>query len=202
MAKYPTSYQQGTVADVFKNIFTFHVQEGSSVLDPTCGECLSWERVDIFDYDITFSDIKKPYEQDLFDLLEDYPEYKNHFDAIYYDPPYFIDVVKSNDARQDGYAGTEQDLKKYMDAINYPLNSMLKPNGKLILKCSDQYIVKTREFKLWHYDWIDYLKGAMLEPVDFFVYHYNHVSPTAYQVKDRPASVISHTYYIVAQKTN
>jgi hypothetical protein len=36
--------------------------------------------------------------------------------------------------------------------------------------------------------------------VDAFIFTHHHMSPTAFQVKDRPCSVIMHTYFLVFQK--
>ena len=85
-----------------------------------------------------------------------------------------------------------------MDTANVKFPKWLKDNGKLIVKCADQYQTKERKFYPHHYTWIRRLSNFKI--IDFFIFTHHRMSPTAFQVKDRPCSVIMHTYFLVFKK--
>lgn len=202
MARYPLSVLQGSAQSSLAEILALHFPLKSHILDPTYGDGLMWSDGLLWQYEVASSDIKPPYSQDLFKLTDDHPDLIGRFDGILYDPPYMVGVAKSDDERQDaygGYAGTEQDLKRYMGALTDPLPKLLKHNGKLILKCADQYVVSERKFYPRHIAWCNALIAGGFNIIDFYVYRYHHISPTAFQVKERPAAVVVHSYFIVGQ---
>lgn len=214
MAKYPTSCLDGSAAHAFGAVLGMHL-EGRRVLDVTYGDGLSWGEGDMFDntrvysprfgpidVDLTKSDIKPPYAQDLFALVRTRPEWAGVFDLLYYDPPWFIDIEgNSDDPRAEAYGGYGQQtcsLDRYVDAVR-DLAVHLRVGGKIVVKCSDQYHVPSRRLLLHHLQWCASVR-CWYDLVDFYVYRFHRVSPTAYQVKDRPCAVVSHSYFIVGQK--
>lgn len=203
MARYPSSVLDGTAADALSTVLSFHVPAGSSVLDPCCGQSIWWDPRTLSAYKVTRSDILPPYELDLFHALSHHPDWERAYDCVVYDPPYLVDAVAHADPREAAYGGyniTEQDLADYMRAMHYPIRDLLKPGGKIIVKCQDQYMSKERCFKTRHLEWMLRLQLYKFDLIDFYVYRYHRASPTAYQVKDRPCSVICHSYMIVASK--
>ena len=198
--KYPLSCLTGTASEAFGTVLDFHLAGARKVLDPTYGDGLSWKGLSADKYDLTRSDIREG--QDAFTLSADRPDLLGAFDVVFYDPPYFIDVANSKDPRFAAYGGAYGQaaaaLEAYMEFVS-EVPRFLVPNGKLILKCGDQYHVKTRRLLLHHLRWCEAIARSGLTLVDFYVYRYHRVSPTAYQVKARPSAVITHSYFVVGQ---
>lgn len=202
----------------FYEILTFHAPFNPStvIFDPTCGKRYSWKeflkykpsffneetKLLLDDYgQVVFSDIKDFGHNKVLDLFT-FTSTNNPFntlaDLIFYDPPYYYEGKKSNQTEDYGnYTHSFEELIKYMKAIDNNLSPLLKPKGKLILKCADQYQTQERKFIPLHIMWINNTK---LKLIDFYVFGYHSFSPTSFQVKDRPCSVIAHTYFIVFQK--
>jgi len=219
--KYPLSHNAGKgLSEYFYDILTFHVPPGPDVriLDPTCGKRYLWEKFMkrslrtgkqlIEDYgEVVFSDIRE-LNQDVQADFRDLPEvFKARdidpkFDGVVLDLPYLFGYKGSDDEREDDYGGYDQTFKELRDKMyfaNHMFPSLLKPNGKLILKCSDQYQTEERAFYPLHHFWgeIFNLPLGNFRWIDFFIYIHHRMSPTAFQVKDRPCSVIMHTYFMV-----
>lgn len=192
----PLSCLEGTAADAFGKVLAFHL-DGDRVLDVTYGMGLSWRGLQE-PSGLVKSDRVALYGQDLFTACADRLDWREAFDLVYYDPPYFAGVVTSDDPRAEAYGGYDADLRRYM-AATPSLAGFLRPGGKLILKCGDQFDVRDRRLHLYHLDWIAAMAPAF-EVVDFYVYRYHRVSPTAYQVKNRPCAVVMHSYFIVGQR--
>lgn len=208
--KYPLSHNAGKpLRKFFYDILTFHVPPGPDVriLDPTCGKRYLWEHFNqkslrtgkqlIDNYGIViFGDIR-----DFGQLwVRDFRDFKfNHeLDAIVFDPPYLFGYEGSKDPRADDYGDYDQtyaELSNLVLAANELFPEWLKPGGKLIFKCSDQYQTKERKFYPHHIEWAKSFDNFNL--IDFFIYIHHRMSPTAFQVKDRPCSVIMHTYFMV-----
>ena len=214
MAKYPISHSGSKkLGDYFREILTFHIPPSRTkiLLDPTCGKKHLWEdflkndpegRKQVNEYGkVVFSDIRD-YGQEIISDAGSL-NFDFGFDGIIYDPPYFFGYKGSDDPRRLDYGEYTQsfeDLTKFMDIANDRLLSFLKEDGKLIVKCADQYNTKERRFYPHHYTWINRLTNFDL--IDLFIFIHHRISPTAFQVKDRPCSVIMHTYFLVFKKKN
>jgi len=135
MAKYPISVLQGKVSECFNQILQLHVPEDGLILDPTCGQKHLWEGLNIDN--VTFSDIvpyPDTYQINLFNILQEKPDWVGKFNAIIFDPPYMFGVKCSSDPRvkdYGGYAQTYDDLLKYMELTQTILPELLKPKGIL-----------------------------------------------------------------------
>ena len=197
--RYPRSVLTGTAAEAFGTVLRFHL-DGEWVLDPTFGDGISWQGL-VKPSRLVCSDIQEPWRQDVFRLREQHPEYKGAFDLVYFDPPYFACVAASSDERAGAYGGYTQSYADLSALIGFApeLAWCLRPGGKIILKCGDQYHVPTRQLWLHHLEWCRSLERAF-RLVDFYIYPFHHVSPTAYQVKDRPSAVVTHSYFVVGEK--
>lgn len=205
MARYPTSVLQGTAAQALATVLLHHLPQDKGpykVLDPCYGKGHWWDARLSNDYHVHPSDILPPWNQDVRRLFADRPDMVGAFDAVVYDPPYLVGTGNTDDPREGdygGYAHSEFDLLSYINALS-GLVLMLKPNGVLIVKCQDQYVVPERKLHLWHADWLVELDACDVDVVDFYVYPYHRASPTAYQVKDRPCAVVGHSYLLVARR--
>lgn len=212
MGKYPISHNGSKkLGEFFEEILTFHIPPSKEkvILDPTCGKKHLWKeyfkkslhgKTRLEEYGrIFFSDIK-PYGQESVSDVKSL-NFDCKFDGIIYDPPYFFGYKGSNDPRREDYGDYVQkyeDLLEFMDIANNKFPDWLKENGKLVVKCADQYQTKERKFYPHHYTWICRLPN--FEIIDFFIFIHHRMSPTAFQVKNRPCSVIMHTYFLVFKK--
>jgi len=212
MARYPISHNGGKkLGDYFYEVFTFHLPPSKEkiILDPTCGKKYLWTKFLITDLHggnkldqygkFVFSDIVD-YGQELVSDIKDL-DFDIQFDGIVYDPPYFFGYKGSTDPRRKDYGGYIQnydDLLWFMDVANEKFPNLLKDDGKLILKCADQYQTKERKFYPHHHTWINRLTNFNI--IDLFIFIHHRLSPTAFQVKNRPCSVIMHTYFLVFEK--
>lgn len=194
--KYPLSVAQGELASRFREVLQLHVPPGSNILDPTCGRRHLWKEIDTTNWSVTFSDVKD-YGQEIVVDIRDFPETKK-YDTIVYDPPYFFGYVGSDDPRESDYGSycrTYQELKSLITLANDKFPRLLQPRGKLILKCADQYLNAYRTFYPHHITWANQLTNFHL--VDIMIYQHHRMSPTAFQVKNRPCCIIMHTYFLV-----
>jgi len=210
--KYPLSHNRGKMlGDFFYEILTFHIpfSKEKTILDPTCGKKHLWVEfvkkdpegeIALDKYgNVVFADIVD-YGQEIISDVNDL-EFGNLFDGIIYDPPYFFGYTGSRDPRRKDYGDYAQnydDLIRFMDTANLKFPLWLKNDGKLIVKCADQYQTKERKFYPHHYTWIQKLTKFNL--IDLYVFIHHRISPTAFQVKKRPCSVIMHTYFLVFEK--
>lgn len=215
----PFSMLKGKASYQFDTVLSFHVPVGSRILDVTAGSRISWQHVyEPEKYNIVWADIKagkiddafigEPFTNMVFaDVHRPYVGHKEwfqSFDAVYYDPPYFFGVERSNDPRKEkygGYAGTYEDLQEYMQALVH-IKSVLKPGGVILLKCADQYVPREKKLHLHHLAWIEFLRFNGFDIIDFYVGEYSRSSGIAFQVLNRQSSVIKHTYYIVGRRMN
>jgi hypothetical protein len=212
LAKYPISHNGSKrLGEYFKEILTFHIPPSNqkTILDPTCGKRHIWEEylnpsligvAPIKEYGkVVFSDIRDYGQAIVADVNSLDFDYK--FDGIVYDPPYFFGYKGSNDPRRvdyGDYVQTIDNLYMFMDTANLKLFDMLKDEGKLIVKCADQYNTTERKFYAHHNAWINRLSNYDI--IDLFLFIHHRMSPTAFQVKNRPCSVIMHTYFLVFTK--
>jgi hypothetical protein len=210
--KYPLSHNRGKkLGEFFYEILTFHIpfDKEKTLLDPTCGKKHLWVKfleknsegeLPIDKYgEVIFADIVD-HGQEIISNVNDL-NFNTKFDGILFDPPYFFGYFGSKDPRRKDYGDYAQNyeqLLEFMDTANRKFPLLLKDDGKLIVKCADQYQTKERKFYAHHYTWIQKLTNFNL--IDMYVFIHHRISPTAFQVKNRPCSVIMHTYFLVFEK--
>ena len=212
MARYPISHNANKQLGEYANeIITFHIppSKKTKILDPTCGKRYLWVELlktdlhgksKIDDYgEVVFSDIVD-YGQEIVSNIKDL-HFNIRFDGVVYDPPYFFGYKGSTDPRRKDYGDYAQNYEEliwFMEIANEKFPDWLKDNGKLIVKCADQYQTKERKFYPHHYTWIQKLTNFNI--IDQLIFIHHRLSPTAFQVKNRKCSVIMHTYFLVFEK--
>ena len=194
--KYPISILK---EDPLKTIMLFHMPPESFklILDPTCGKKRMWngwaEATTL--YKITFADSGNFGQE----LVCEFKDHQGVYDGIIFDPPYLFGINGSKDTKDFGdYAQTYDELVSYIAGANDRFPSILRQGGKLIVKCSDQYNVAERRFYSHHITWANNLTNFKL--IDIFISPHHHISGTAWQVKNRPSSIVNFTYYLVFSK--
>lgn len=214
MAKYPLSIldsiSDGKMSDAFAKVLRMHMPAGSNILDPTAGTHLLWKSI-LFpgepfagdpEYNVTFTDInggEGNEQQNLARAVYDRPQWLRTFDCVVYDPPYFIGEHSPREEQYGTYAYSEQDLLMYMSLVHTVIPQLLMPKGKVIVKCSDQYVVSERKFYPHHLGWASSMLNEF-SIADIMIYRHHRMSPTAFQVKDRPCSVVMHSYFLIGVK--
>lgn len=204
MAKYPLSLRSGKVSEFLEVILRQHLTKGARILDPTCSQRLAWKGIDRSDWKVIFSDkvdCGQKIVKDLFDLRIS----EESLDAVFYDPPFMFGIKQSNDPRKDIYGGyntfkTYKELESFISKSFIKFQEWLKPGGILIFKCSDQYHVKDRKYYPLHIFWYGLALEHNFILKDYHIYQYHRCSPTAFQVKDRPCSVINYSLFMVFSK--
>jgi hypothetical protein len=212
MARYPISHNGSKkLGEYFKELLEFHIPPSKEIriLDPTCGKKHLWinfyqpnlrGNLPIEQYGkVVFSD-KYDNGQEIISDVKDL-SFDEPFNCIVYDPPYFFGYKGSKDPRRKDYGDYLQDYEDlvwFMDIANEKFPDMLTEDGKLIVKCADQYQTKERKFYCHHNTWINKLSN--FDITDLFIFTHHRISPTAFQVKNRPCSVIMHTYFLVFNK--
>jgi len=196
---------------VFYDLLSFSLKEGSKILDVTCGRKHSWQYYFMRSknlgfnlsrhkrFDITFADNQNFGDNIICDsrnLEKIFP--KSSFDAIYFDPPYIFDVESHQDSRENDYGGYSNSFLSFQELIKESFNSFQKiiTNKELIFfKCSDLFLVKENRF----ISCIIYLKDLLdsYEIINLSIIQHHHVSGTAWQVKNRSCWIISYSYLYV-----
>jgi len=199
--KIPTSLLNMPFSKAFNWILDFHLNNDDYIWDCTCGEKKSWESYNrrlsqkgFFEdpkYNILFSDIL-----DGKDILKS--SYVAEFDACYFDPPYIWGLEKSKDKRQEiygGYTASKESLQFLIRDSFHIIKKSVKNEGKIFFKYTDIFDLSCRKFyfgvELWNLFDLD------LEIIDHFIIQHHHISPTAYQVKNRPCSIGNFSYLTV-----
>ncbi len=182
-------------------ILDFHLIEKSVILDCTYGEGYSWA-----DYEekIKFNHMSFfPYKEYKLIKRNGGPKIcKNleiQVDGIFFDPPYIFDIKgTTDDVRQKDYGEyfhTYSDIAKIIQDADKYFPKIIKKDGKLFFKYCDVFSLKQKKFFLTIVDWIGMLSN--FEPVDHYIIQHHHISPTAYQVKNRPCGIVNYTYLTV-----
>lgn len=146
----------GNNADIFPDILSIFVQNGSSILDATCGKGVFWRNVDTKKYKIYLSDLKNGVD------LTNLPIDDCSLGALVIDPPYMPTEYTGVSQIADYYGITRKFadkkwdkavLQMYYDGIK-EANRVLSKEGVLIVKCQD--MVCANKQILVHCDLINY----------------------------------------------
>jgi len=188
----------------WNQVLKFHLPNGGKILDPTCGEKLIWKEYqkdsqrrfiidEPPDYEIIFSDTGN-LGGNIVSKFQDL-DFTDEFDAIVFDPPYIFGAGKVEDLRDyGGYTHSFGDIKQLVIDANRVFPSMLKEEGLLFFKCSDVFSLKEKKLYPCGSIWIYILDNFELKDI------HHHISGTAWQVKDRPCSIINYTYLFVFER--
>jgi len=196
----PQSISNAEVSYRLKEIIQFHCPENANILDPTCGKQWLWQSFDLNNYNVTMSDAGD-FDQEFVCKFEDL-KFDKEFDAIVFDPPYISDFNRDSDnPRGEDYAVSNYSLNEveyFVKKANEVFPKFLKEDGKVIFKCSDVYNTKSKKFMPLHVRWIELMNN--FELIDIMIHRVKSVSPTAYQVKNRPCSIVQHTYFLIFKR--
>ncbi len=188
-------------------VLEFHLPEGGTIIDPTPGKKHSWEYY--------LKEINKPgfFPPVKFDIhfIEDnimefsktweFVEKHGQVDAIFFDPPYIFGHKQSEDVRREDYGGYHYSfdgIKETISFANAMLPKFLKDDGLLFFKYTDVFSLEDRKFYFCSFLWP--MELTQFEAVDHYIVPHHHISPTAWQVKNRPCGIVNYTYLTVFRK--
>ena len=197
----------GTNAQVFPDVLSLHVPEGSVVADVTYGMGVFWRNVDIGRYKLKASDIsqgvdcrKLPYED-------------GSIDCVVLDPPYMEGFFRKSNAHKAGF-GTHNSFREYYSngdeqvegakwhgavldlyfKAGREAHRVLRDNGVLIVKCQDE--VSANRQHLTHVEIINEYEGIGFYVKDLFVVVRPN-RPGVSRLKKQVHARKNHSYFLV-----
>ena len=190
---------------VFVRVLNFHLSEDAKILDITPGGKYSWQAW-LREEKQRKSTLFPHKKFRVFWVEENLSSYsytksmKEKYDAIFFDPPYIFGLEKSSDQRTEDYGGYNhsfEEIQTMFEKANLALPNVLKPQGKLFLKYTDVFSLQERRFYFLSPVWVKALSNFAV--IDHYVIAHHHISPTAYQVKNRPCGIVNYTYLSVLE---
>lgn len=185
-------------------ILEFHLFEEAVIIDPTPGNKHSWrfyltelDKHQFFSpkkFDIQFI----PDDITTFQKTKEYVEENGPADAVYYDPPYLFGASGTKDYRTKDYGGyhyTFDEVRNFVAIANERIPGFLKDTGLLFFKYTDVFSLAERKYYPCFVLWPNVMTN--FEVVDHYIIQHHHISPTAWQVKDRPCGIVNYTYLTV-----
>ncbi|NOH01488.1 MAG: site-specific DNA-methyltransferase [Chloroflexi bacterium] len=200
----------GGNAEVFPQILSLHVPEGSKIADVTYGNGVFWRNVDLSKYTLVPSDIADGVD------CRALPYTNKSFDAVVLDPPYMEGLLRNNQKHKAGN-GKFSSFRKYYsngDETNNGLKwhaavtdlyfkagveayRILKENGVLIVKCQDE--VSANRQWLTHIEIINRYESLGFYTKDLFVVVRANKAGVSRLIKQRHARK-NHSYFLVFVK--
>lgn len=185
----------GTNADLFPNILSLHVPEGSVVADVTFGKGVFWKNVDTSKYVLKASDLKDGID------FRDLPYEDGSIHALVLDPPYMHDGKTVHKALNKNYRNNHEPTTSHASVIRLyaggilEATRVLKKKGVIVVKCQDE--TESGKQRLSHVELIQVLELFGFEIVDLCVLVQDKVPLMrhGYQKSARK----NHSYAIVAR---
>lgn len=194
-------------SQTFYKTLEYHLHEGAAIIDPTPGEKHSWNYyltemqkpsfLPLMKFDIAFI------KDDISNFLKTkkHVSKKGPADAIFFDPPYIFGHKQKKDSRCKDYGGYEHTFKDIENLIinaNLELPTFLKEEGLLFFKYTDVFSMGDRKYYFCAFLWPKILTNFKV--IDHYIIQHHHVSPTAWQVENRPCGIVNYTYLTIFKK--
>jgi len=195
----------GNNDDLFPQILSLYVAEGSTVADVTYGKGVFWRKVPKGAYNLLATDLKSkvnalalPYEPET-------------IDCVVFDPPYMHtpggSAHKDHQNYEDYYQNNAiNSTKKYHDAVldlyfrqAKEAHRVLRNEGFYIVKCGDE--VCANQQRLTHVELINELNTYGFVTEDLFVLMRNN-RPGVSRVLIQAHARKNHSFFIVFRKSN
>lgn len=208
MGKRPIVALQSSIefSRALQMILEFHLFEEAVIIDPTPGNKHSWKFY-LTELELDNHQFFSPKKFDIqfipddittFQKTKEYIEENGPADAVYYDPPYLFGSSGTKDYRTKDYGGyhyTFDEVKNFVAIANEMIPGFLKDTGLLFFKYTDVFSLAERKYYPCFVLWPNVMTN--FEVVDHYIIQHHHISPTAWQVKDRPCGIVNYTYLTV-----
>jgi hypothetical protein len=194
-------------SQTLQRVLEFHLFEGASIIDPTPGEKHSWQYYLTESRRSSFFPPMKFHIRFIKDNIMDFALTQENVrkfgtvDAIFFDPPYIFGNAQGSDERKEDYGEYHygfSEVEEFIRKANEILPDCLKEKGLLLLKYTDVFSLKERKFYFCPPLWSQAL--SKFKAIDHYIIQHHHISPTAWQVKDRPCGIVNYTYLTVFRK--
>ena len=202
----------GTNAELFPDILSLHVEEGSTVADVTYGKGVFWNHVPEGVYDVHGTDIdpeKSPTGEPV--DCRDLPYADGSIDCVVFDPPYASGYYRKNGERpsksdfRDRYGlpdGVDKgELPKYHGAVRtiyyqagVEARRVLTDDGTFIVKCQDEVVNHQNWFT--HVEIMQDYEEIGFEAKDLFVL-VRRDTPTNVGCDNQEHARKNHSYFLV-----
>ena len=197
-------------SEIFPQVLSLHVPEGSKIADVTYGNGVFWRNVDLSKYDLLPSDIATGVD------CRNLPYQAESFDALVLDPPYMEGLLRNNKQHKAG-SGTFAAFREYysngdetsegpkwhaaVTDLYFKAGSeayrVLKSNGVMIVKCQDE--VSANRQWLTHVEIINYYEKLGFYAKDLFVVVRTNKAGITRLKKQKHARK-NHSYFLVFVK--
>jgi len=195
----------GNNDDLFPEILSIYVAEGSTVADVTYGKGVFWRKVPEGAYNLLATDLKSRVDAT---ALHYEPE---TIDCVVFDPPYMHtpggSAHKGHQNYEDYYRNNAiNSTKKYHEAVldlyfraAKEAHRVLRKEGFYIVKCGDE--VCANQQRLTHVELINELATYGFVVEDLFVLVRNN-RPGVSRVLQQAHARKNHSFFIVFRKSN
>jgi len=195
-------------AELFPQILSLHVPEGSLIADVTFGTGVFWKNVDLEKYHILPSDIATGID------CRNLPYDDESLDALIFDPPYMEGLLRNNKEHKAG-SGSHANFRKYYSNGDETNNSgpkwhaavtdlyfkagkealrVLKDKGVMIVKCQDE--VSANRQWLTHVEIINHYQNLGFYTKDLFVVVRSNKAVIA-RLRKQVHARKNHSYFLV-----
>jgi hypothetical protein len=190
-----TTARIGTNADLFPDILSLYVPEGSVIADVTFGKGTFWRNVDTSKYVLKASDLMDGID------FRSLPYDKGSIDGFVFDPPYVHDGKTVHSALHENYRNHDDPTTSHASVIRLYCGGILeaarvlKKKGILIVKCQDETESGKQRFS--HIELTQLLALLGFEIIDLRVLVQEGIPLMrhCYQKSARK----NHSYFLVAQ---
>lgn len=184
-------------SEQFPGIMDLYVLPGARVLDLTFGRGVFWKEIPARVYKVTRNDL----DPERGDISHDFGalprRWSSRFDAVVFDPPY---KSCGNLQTPDRYGNKAGGYKGIMDRYQRGISEaarVLKPGGKLIVKCQDQVHSGKRHF--YRQRIVRMFPDLGFRLVDEFVYVQKNTRPQP-NGRSQVHALSNHSYFLVASR--
>lgn len=190
-------------SQTLQRVMEFHLFENATIIDPTPGEKHSWwyylsHHKGGFFPAMKFCPVFIDDDIITFEKAAQYVAEHGPVDALFFDPPYIFGHKQSRDVRREDYGDYHysfEEVKDFIASANEKFPALLKPSGLLFFKYTDVFCLDERKFYFCALHWPQELSNFKV--ADHYIIPHHHISPTAWQVKDRPCGIVNYTYLSV-----
>jgi hypothetical protein len=198
---------QGTNDDLFPQVLSLYIAQGSVVADVTYGKGVFWKKVPKGQYKLLATDLSKGVD------CRELPYQDGSIDCVVFDPPYMHTPGGTAHVGHQNYEGYYRNNgtgngteKKYHEAVldlyfqaGREAHRVLRNEGFFIVKCADE--VCANQQRLTHVEIVNEYAAAGYITEDLFVLLRNNRPGVSRALRQAHARK-NHSYFLVFRKSS